>query len=107
MKLPEPDATHSPKLKSWVESANVPGCEFPIQNLPFGMFRPKGARKPPRPGVAIGDRILDLAAISPHQDLNELAAKGRSTWKALRRELSRALSPIRSRPKRCASACTR
>jgi len=92
VKLPEPDATHNPKLRSWVESANVPGCEFPIQNLPFGMFRPKGEKKPPRPGVAIGDRILDLAAIAPHRDLNELAAKGRSTWKALRRALSRALS---------------
>jgi len=90
--LPEPDATHNPKLRSWVESANVPGCEFPIQNLPFGMFRPKGAKKPLRPGVAIGDRILDLAAIAPHPNLNELAAKGRSTWKTLRRALSRALS---------------
>jgi fumarylacetoacetase len=99
VKRAEPDATHSPKLRSWVESANVPDCDFPIQNLPFGMFRPKGAKKPPRPGVAIGDRILDLAAISPHRDLNELAAKGRSTWKALRRALSRALSdPRQSRP---------
>jgi fumarylacetoacetase len=99
VKLSEPDATHGPKLRSWVESANVPGCDFPIQNLPLGMFRPKGAKKPPRPGVAIGDKILDLAAISPHRDLNELAAKGRSTWKALRRALSRALSdPKQSRP---------
>jgi fumarylacetoacetase len=92
VKIPQPDATHSPKLASWVESANVPRCEFPIQNLPFGMFRPKGARKPPRPGVAIGDQILELAAIASFKDLNELAAKGRSTWKALRRALSRALS---------------
>lgn len=92
MKLPEPDATHGPKLKSWVESANVPGCDFPIQNLPFGMFRPKGAKSPHRPGVAIGDRILELSAIAPYKNLNELAAKGRTTWKALRKALSRALS---------------
>ncbi|MGH8672996.1 MAG: fumarylacetoacetase, partial [Burkholderiales bacterium] len=92
MKLPQPDATHNPKLQSWVESANVPGCDFPIQNLPFCMFRRKGTRAAARPGVAIGDRILELAAISPHRDLNELAAKGRSTWRALRRALSRALS---------------
>ena len=44
--IPRPDATHSPKLASWVESANAPGCDFPIQNLPFGMFRPKGEKKP-------------------------------------------------------------
>jgi fumarylacetoacetase len=98
VKIPQPDATHSPELRSWVESANVPGCEFPIQNLPYGMFRPKGATKPPRPGVAIGDRILELSAIAPYRNLNELAAKGRSTWNALRKALSRALSdPKQSR----------
>jgi len=92
VKLPEPDRTHSPALQSWVESANVPGCDFPVQNLPFGTFRPKGAKGAPRPGVAIGDRILELSAISPQKDLNELAAQGRSTWKALRKALSRALT---------------
>ena len=35
------DATHDPKLRSWVESANRPGCDFPIQNLPLGVFRPQ------------------------------------------------------------------
>ena len=92
MKLPEPDATHDPKLRSWVESANVPGCDFPIQNLPFGMFRPRGATKPPRPGVAIGDRILDLSALAPFRSLNELAALGRPVWRELRKVLSQALS---------------
>ena len=75
--IPRPDATHSPKLASWVESANAPGCDFPIQNLPFGMFRPKGAKGVPRPGVAIGDQILELSALAPYRDLNELATQGR------------------------------
>ena len=57
------DATHSPELESWVESANLPGCEFPIQNLPFGIFKRKGAKESPRGGVAIGDQLLDLAAL--------------------------------------------
>ena len=33
------DRTHDPALRSWVESANEPGCDFPIQNLPFATFR--------------------------------------------------------------------
>ena len=55
------DDTHDPSLKSWVESANGHG-EFPIQNLPFGVFSNSG--ESPRAGVAIGDVILDLAAAS-------------------------------------------
>jgi fumarylacetoacetase len=90
--LPKPDATHDPALRSWVESANAPGCDFPIQNLPFGMFRTKGSKSPPRPGVAVGDRILDLAAVAQYKRLNELAAEGRPKWRALRKALSRALS---------------
>ena len=53
------DETHDPSLESWVESANTPGCDFPIQNLPFGVYRTD--RKPDRIGVAIGDFILDVA----------------------------------------------
>jgi fumarylacetoacetase len=52
--------THDPNLRSWVESANVRGADFPIQNLPFGVFRRKGTNESFRGGVAIGDRILDL-----------------------------------------------
>jgi fumarylacetoacetase len=53
--------THDPARRSFVESANAADCEFPIQNLPFGVFRPvPGAT--PRVGVAIGDAILDVAA---------------------------------------------
>ena len=53
------DATHSPELKSWVESANG-HADFPIQNLPYGVYRTRTGET--RPGVAIGDLILDLRA---------------------------------------------
>src|SRR5213078_3503635 len=88
------DDTHDPALESWVESAHAPGCEFPIQNLPLGMFKRKGRKEPPRGGVAIGDQILDLAAlrIRTGPTLNGLAAMGRKAARKLRRELSRALS---------------
>jgi len=88
------DATHDPKLKSWVESANDPATDFPIQNLPFGVFRRKGTKEVPRGGVAIGDQILDLAAVGlkTGPTLNGLAAAGRPAWKALRAVLSRGLS---------------
>ena len=54
------DETHDASRRSWVESANG-HPEFPLQNLPFGVFSPPGGGK--RGGVAIGDEILDLAAI--------------------------------------------
>jgi fumarylacetoacetase len=57
------DHTHDPALKSWVESANAAGTDFPIQNLPFGRFRPAGSAKGWRIGVAIGDQVLDLRAV--------------------------------------------
>jgi fumarylacetoacetase len=97
--------THDPERRSFVESANAPGCDFPIQNLPFGIFRP-AAGEPPRIGVAIGDQILDVAAaasllggpaaelgrfpVSPY--LNHLMSLGPQTWSALRLALSRGLS---------------
>jgi fumarylacetoacetase len=52
--------THDPARRSWVKAANEIGCDFPIQNLPFGIFRAPG--RDPRGGVAIGDMILDLKA---------------------------------------------
>ena len=54
--------THDLQLRSWVQSANQPACDFPIQNLPFAVFRRKGSHQPYRIGVAIGDQILDLPA---------------------------------------------
>ena len=88
------DETHDPRLKSWVGSANKPGCDFPIQNLPFGIFKRKNSSEKPRGGVAIGDQILDLAAlkIRTGPTLNGLAAMGRPAWRKLRQELSAALS---------------
>ena len=88
------DRTHDPALRSWVESANAAGCDFPIQNLPLGIFRRKGPREAPRGGVAIGDQILDLAALGIRTGpaLNGLAAGGRPALRKLRRELSQALS---------------
>ncbi len=106
------DHTHDPQLTSWVASANAPDTDFPIQNLPFGIFRRAG--ESPRIGVAIGDQILDLAAChrlglfadSPSDlaaalhdsTLNRLMALGRESWRALRERLSALLrhdSPAR------------
>jgi fumarylacetoacetase len=89
------DETHDPALGSWVESANVAGTDFPIQNLPLGVFRNKKNRADsPRGGVAIGDQILDLAAlgIKTGPTLNALAGQDRSLWRNLRKELSKQLS---------------
>ena len=55
------DGTHDPQLKSWVDSANDPESDFPIQNLPFGRWV-RDAGDDPRLGVAIGDQVLDLSA---------------------------------------------
>jgi fumarylacetoacetase len=102
--IPTIDETHDPALKSWVASANA-NSEFPIQNLPFGVFSPKG--QTPRGGVAIGDMILDLskaadsdllpsdareaakAATGP--TLNALLALPAGGRRALRRALSKLL----------------
>ena len=98
------DETHDPALTSWVESANAPGGEFPIQNLPFGIFRRKGRNEAPRGGVAIGYQILDLAALGVRTGptLNALAATGRAALRKLRRELSRALREKSAQRKRLA-----
>jgi fumarylacetoacetase len=53
--------THDPTRRSFVASANAADSEFPIQNLPFGVFGP-AAGLPARVGVAIGDQVLDVAA---------------------------------------------
>jgi hypothetical protein len=69
----ELDETHDPALESWVESANDPATDFPIQNLPFGRFRrPEDADW--SIGVAIGDQVLGLrrAGLIDHDDMNLL-----------------------------------
>ena len=99
--------THDPASRSWVQTANADGTDFPIQNLPFGVFRRKGAAEQFRCGVAIGDQILDLSAVSRAQaiqgsaaqavraaasdSLNALMAMGTAAWSDLRLALSRAL----------------
>jgi fumarylacetoacetase len=90
--------THDPQLRSWVASANVPDCDFPIQNLPFGVFR-ENPDAAPCVGVAIGDQILNLVAagragtlpLRAGSSLNDLMAEGHERWSALRLLLSRAL----------------
>lgn len=95
--------THDPALRSWVDSANAEGADFPIQNLPFGVFRRFGTRERARIGVAIGDAILDVAACRraaflsaaaepcDSASLNRLMAAGPEVWSALRGELSQIL----------------
>lgn len=58
------DHTHDPALRSWVGSANVEGNDFPIQNLPHGVFRRRGTQENWRGGIAIGDQVLDLAVVA-------------------------------------------
>ena len=101
------DATHDPKLRSWVGSANLPGCDFPIQNLPLAVFRRAGGGENFRCGVAIGDCVLDLGALDMltpfsglgaealaacgEPSLNRLMTLGREAWIALRHGLSQCL----------------
>ena len=86
------DDTHDPALASWVESANDPAGDFPIQNLPFGRFR-RAAGEPWRIGVAIGDALLDLrqAGLVDTDDMNALMAAGAPRRRALRQALSQGL----------------
>ncbi len=101
------DPTHDPKLRSWVTSANLPGCDFPIQNLPLAVFRRAGGGENFRCGAAIGDSVLDLGALdmlSPfgglgaealaacaEPSLYRLMSLGPEAWSALRRGLSECL----------------
>ena len=92
------DTTHDPQLRSWVASANDLASDFPIQNLPLGVFADDGRS---RIGTAIGDSVLDLAACAEAglldgpmgaacraPDLNALMALGSPHWRALRHRLS-------------------
>ena len=87
------DETHDPALRSWVESANEPQTDFPVQNLPFGRFRPAGAEDW-RLGVAVGDQLLDLraAGLFDHDDMNRLMAAAPAERRALRKALSAGLA---------------
>jgi fumarylacetoacetase len=100
------DASHAPVRRSFVESANDGATDFPIQNLPFGVFR-RGSDEPPRIGVAIGDAILDLNgcvaerlldAVGPEAccalsapTLNAFLGLGRGAWSRVRRTVGELL----------------
>ncbi len=97
-----PDHTTDPKLRTWVD---VPqDSEFPIQNLPHGIFRRSGAQA--RVGVAIGDMVLDLAVLAEAglldglglptgafraDSLHPLLDAGRPAWRGLRARVSELL----------------
>jgi fumarylacetoacetase len=104
----ELNETHDPSLHSWVQSANDGRTDFPIQNLPFGIFRTRDSTGETwRAGVAIGDQIVDMAAVHHGgvlggdaavalaactvPTLNRFMAMGPPAWSNLRRALSRAL----------------
>jgi fumarylacetoacetase len=100
--------THDVGLRSWVESANLATTDFPIQNLPLGVFTRPGTADAPAIGVAIGDEILDLRQAGERglldglssalrqaaeaSTLNALAALGHREASALRQRISRILA---------------
>lgn len=95
--------THDINAKSWVTSANAAESHFPVQNLPFAIFRRKASGERWRGGVAIGDQILDIAnayhrnlfagaardaaSAASQEAFNDLFALGPSAWQALRHAL--------------------
>jgi fumarylacetoacetase len=101
------DETHDPARASWVESAQGP-TDFPIQNLPFGVYRRRGEDAPARVGIAIGDQILDVVACRDQgrftglaataaeacagPGLNGFMALGHAHWLELRQQVSAFLS---------------
>jgi len=80
------DNTHDPALKSWVEPANVPGSEFPIQNLPFVTFRVGNGT--PRLGVRIGDEVLDATAALGIDSVKSVMALPKGDRVEVRRRIS-------------------
>jgi fumarylacetoacetase len=88
-----------PLILSWVDSANTPGCPFPLNNLPCGVFSPGKAA--PRCGVAIGDCVADMRSLEraglltlkggpyfKEASWNALMAAGPKVWAALREKLT-------------------
>lgn len=82
------DATHDAALESWVDSANDPESDFPIQNLPVGRFCHPVAGDL-RIGIGIGDQILDLrqTGLVDHADMNHLLQLGSKAKRELRASL--------------------
>ncbi len=90
-------------IRSWVETANDPAGPFPLNNLPYGVFSHREA--PPRCGVAVGDRVLDVTALDAAGLLqlrsgpllaqpawNAVMAAGPGVWAALRARLTELLA---------------
>ncbi|MET8575207.1 fumarylacetoacetase [Streptomyces sp. NPDC005012] len=78
------------------------GSPFPIQNLPYGVFAPKGGG-PARVGVAVGEQVLDLAAalgddVFARGSLNAFMAQGRPRWQEVRARITRLLTDEAHRP---------
>ncbi|MEK6612565.1 MAG: fumarylacetoacetase [Gemmatimonadota bacterium] len=106
MTSPHLDETHDPALISWVEGASAPDTDFPLTNLPFGIFRHDFEERP-RVGIAIGDRVLDCLAAThaglfggldpavrdalTSWTLNPLMTLGRADARAVRRVVHRLL----------------
>ncbi|MBW8881051.1 MAG: fumarylacetoacetase, partial [Asticcacaulis sp.] len=89
------DETHDAARTSWVSGTDG-HTEFPIQNLPFGLF--SAANEAPRPGVAIGDFIIELEALAEAgliqqapRDLTDVLGTP-ALRRTLRRQMSRLLS---------------
>ncbi len=90
-------------LKSWVESANSAETDFPLNNLPYGVF---DAGQGARMGVAIGDLILDVGnvdhglapALFERPEWNAVMEAGPKVWAALRARLTELLSDETHRP---------
>lgn len=91
-------------MSSWVPGAD--GSEFPIQNLPMGVFSHAASARDPRIGVAIGDSVVDMkallcegllgayehAAVFSEPTLNAFMARPRAEWQAVRARLTALLS---------------
>ena len=97
------NVTHNPDLTSWITSANLVGQDFPIQNLPFGVFV-TADQSEPHVGVAIGVVILDLAQVEQaglikirngsvfrSSSLNAFIALGSAVWSDVRLQISNLL----------------
>ena len=91
-------------IRSWVESANAPDTDFPLNNLPYGVFSTDDGTMP-RCGVAIGDEIFDLCAAEgddlvtpaghPVFDVpywNDFMELGPEAWAELRARLTELLA---------------
>ena len=83
------NGTHDPARRSWLDSANDPAGDFPIQNLPFGLFRAGGVA---RAGVALGTCIIDLGVLA---QLRRLTGAALEAARAARGE---SLAPLLALP---------